>query len=439
MWLQKSAVALAIAALAVGCERRAEERAEIAAERAEERAETTAQNVEEDTERGVERAEQNLEREDRELRSELFEEEEEEPSIPSEPMAELQRPSECVDPNDPACIQLRQQQGVEDVPPSPGTAQTQQAQQAQTQRAQTQQAQTQQAQQHGTPATPTAQLIERETEGDISRTVMRLNRQLRANNFEVLATVRYDQSARQQLAARLERERTGQMQPMQGQAPMQGQTQPQRGTTEQQRGTTAQQPGMTGQRGAQQGTMGSQQGTMAQRQQPQQPQQQGTMGAQAGEIGDVRLVLFRRSNIENQILDHHGISALLESPRQIVVYERGEKVVIAYPQPSEVMPPAGEEESTAQLLERITTQVTEPEPRRQQPTAQTDVQGTEQGTEEQGIEGEESLENVPSAQPEGGTRAEAGRGTYPRDPCAGMSAAECEELGFDMPEVGVEG
>jgi hypothetical protein len=155
----------------------------------------------------------------------------------------------------------------------------------------------------------------------MDRTLSQLNRQLRENDFDVVATVRYDERMRE----RAMREQGGQ----------QGQQQAQ------------------------------------QRQQQQRQQQQGMQqGGQGQEIGDVRLILFRRTNEEAQAIQNQGPEVLLKQPRALLVYERGENVIVSYQTPED-MPAVGMEEPTTEVLQRIVRESTQG---RQQTTAQREQQ-----------------------------------------------------------------
>lgn len=147
------------------------------------------------------------------------------------------------------------------------------------------------------------QVVTEQSENNLDRTLSQLNRQLRENDLDVVATVRYDERMRQRMMRQ--------------------------GGQEQAR--------------------------------PQQNQQQGQQ-----QIGDVRLILFKRPNQEARTIESQGPEALLQAPRALLVYERGEEVIVAYQTPEE-MGAMGGEEPTADVLQRIVRESTQP---RRQTTAQ---------------------------------------------------------------------
>jgi hypothetical protein len=210
----------------------------------------------------------------------------------------------------------------------------------------------QQAQAEPEPQTASNQLVTRETTGTLASTVSRVQRELRANDFEVISVVRYDRDERERAA----RQRAQEQQPQ-----AQG-----TGLTGMREEGTAYMPGeedVIAQGEAQQ---------HAQRQEPaaqgQGAQGQDAMGQEAAqgveptteEIGDVRLILYRRVAEEGASLDQNGIAALLEAPRQIAVFERGETVVIAYEEPVTTTSTMGEAEPVAEVLGRIIAGVVTP-------------------------------------------------------------------------------
>lgn len=211
------------------------------------------------------------------------------------------------------------------------------------QRRQQQMQQRQMGQQHGQQGQQMGQgspgqIVTEESQNNMDRTLSQLNRQLRENDFDVVATVRYDERMRE----RAMREQGGQ----------QGQQQAQ------------------------------------QRQQQQRQQQQGMQqGGQGQEIGDVRLILFRRTNEEAQAIQNQGPEVLLKQPRALLVYERGDNVIVSYQTPED-MPAVGMEEPTTEVLQRIVRESTQG---RQQTTAQREQQQQEQQAQrmEQQAQGEE--------------------------------------------------
>ena len=192
------------------------------------------------------------------------------------------------------------------------------------------------------------QIVTEESQNNMDRTLSQLNRQLRENDFDVVATVRYDQRMR---------ERAMREQGQQGQ-----------------------------------------QGQRAQQQQRQ--QQQGMQqGGQGQEIGDVRLILFRRTNEEARAIQNQGPELLLKAPRALLVYERGDDVIVSYQTPED-MPAVGMEEPTTEVLQRIVRQSTQG---RQQQTAQREQQQQEQQAQrmEQQAQGEERQAQREQQQAEG--------------------------------------
>lgn len=174
------------------------------------------------------------------------------------------------------------------------------------------------------------QIVTEQSQNNLDRTLSQLNRQLRENDFDVVATVRYDERMRER-AMREQGQQGGQQQARQQQ--------------QQQR-----------QQGMQQGQQGMQQ------------------GGQGQQIGDVRLILFRRTNEEAQAIQNQGPEVLLKQPRALLVYERGNNVIVSYQTPED-MPAVGMEEPTTEVLQRIVRESTQG---RQQQTAQREQQQQEQ-------------------------------------------------------------
>lgn len=187
------------------------------------------------------------------------------------------------------------------------------------------------------------QVVTETSENNLDRTVSQLNRQLRQNDLDVVATIRYDERMRQRLMRQQGQQARGQ----------------------QQRG------------------------------QEQQAQEQQQMGQQS-EIGDVRLLVFRRPSEEAQMIENQGPESLLQSPRSLLVYERGEDVIVAYEQPQQ-QPTASGEEPTAQLLERIVQESTQSTSRRQA-SAQQERQQEQQASVQQSERGQQQQEQQAMAQ-----------------------------------------
>lgn len=213
----------------------------------------------------------------------------------------------------------------EDEPIAQGTPQQRQTEQQrlqqqrlQQQRQMGQQGQMGQQQQLGQAGTP-GQVVTTPSERNFNQTIAQLTRQMRQNDLEIIGQVRYDERMRQRLMREHEQQA---------------------------------QAGQTGQ----------------QAQGGQQP------AAQGGEIGDVRLLVFRRPDSEVMSIENQGAEALLDAPRAVLVYERGEEVIVAYRAP-EQMAAVGEEEPTSELLARVVRDATQPA---QQPTAQREREQEEQ-------------------------------------------------------------
>lgn len=204
----------------------------------------------------------------------------------------------------------------------------------QQQERQHQQRQQQQGQQQGQMGVGAAgQIVTVQSENSLNRTVAALNRGLRENDLEVVTTVRFTEQMRRRAMRAMENRQEQQAQ--------QGQ---QQGMQQEQQGMQEGQQGM---------------------------QQQGMQQGQGEQIGDVRLIVFRRPDVESQAIEQQGPEALLKTPRAVLVYERGEQVVVAYRQPEEMLA-VGMHEPTAQILSRVVREAAGG--RQQQPTAQADQQ-----------------------------------------------------------------
>lgn len=234
----------------------------------------------------------------------------------------------------------------EDEPIAQGTPQQRQMEQQrlqqqrmQQQRQMGQQGQMGQQQQLGQAGTP-GQVVTTPSERNFNQTIAQLTRQMRQNDLEIIGQVRYDERMRQRLMREHEQQA--------------------------QAGQTAR--------------MGQQ-------------AQGGQQPAAQGEIGDVRLLVFRRPDSEVMSIENQGAEALLDAPRAVLVYERGEEVIVAYRAP-EQMAAVGEEEPTSELLARVVRDATQPA---QQPTAQ-----REQVEEEEPIaQREQRGEELPGETSEG--------------------------------------
>lgn len=182
------------------------------------------------------------------------------------------------------------------------------------------------------------EIVTMESQANFAQTVSRLTRDMRQNHLDVISQVRYDRAMREramrhmgqqtgQTGARAQAGQTGQA-GMHGQAGMQGQA------------------GQHGQMHA--GTTGQ--------------------AMQGERIGDVRLILFRRSDVEARTIETQGPQALLNQPRELLVFERGGKTTVAYRTPEEAAMP-GMEEPTGEILNRVVRDATQGTTTRQ-PTAQ---------------------------------------------------------------------
>ena len=197
----------------------------------------------------------------------------------------------------------------------------------------------QMGQQAGSPG----QIVSETSQRNFNQTISQLQRQMRENDLELVGQIRYDERQRQ----RLMREMQGQ----QGQQAMGGQQ---------------------GQRQQGQQATGGQQG---QRQQGQQAM--GGQQATGGEIGDVRLLVFRRPDAEVMSIEHQGAEALLDAPRTVLVYERGDDVIVAYRAPEETAA-VGTEEPTSELLARVVRNATQPS----EPTAMRETERERTGQQQ---------------------------------------------------------
>lgn len=195
----------------------------------------------------------------------------------------------------------------------PGQAQQQPGQQAQQQGQMGQQQQGQQ----GMGGQQAGQVVSMQSQQSFERTLSQLTREMRQQDLEVVGQIRYDEQTRQRALREL-----------------------------QQGGEQA------GQQTAQQ-----RQQQQRQQQQAQRQQQGGTTGGQQ-QIGDVRVILFRHTNNEAQMIENQGPEALLQAPRELLVYERGQNVHIAYRTPQQQQA-AGTEEPTAEVLSRVVRNVTQ--------------------------------------------------------------------------------
>ncbi len=175
-----------------------------------------------------------------------------------------------------------------------------------------QQGQMGQQQQLGQAHSP-GQVVTAQSERNFNQTISQLTRQMRQNDLELVGQIRYDERARQ----RLMREQEGQS------------------------------------GSAQAGSQGA-------------SAQAGMGAAETGEeIGNVRLLVFRRPDAEMMSIESQGAEALLDAPRAVLVYERGGDVIVAYRAP-EQMAAIGQEEPTGELLARVVRNATTTQ---QQPTA----------------------------------------------------------------------
>lgn len=70
----------------------------------------------------------------------------------------------------------------------------------------------------------------------------------------------------------------------------------------------------------------------------------GSLGEEApGEIGDAQLIVVRHAEDERRGLERRGASALLDAPRQLVVFERGPEVIVTWrPPPDDVRDAEGQ-------------------------------------------------------------------------------------------------
>ncbi|MCZ7683560.1 MAG: hypothetical protein M5U28_34210 [Sandaracinaceae bacterium] len=171
-----------------------------------------------------------------------------------------------------------------------------------------QQGQMGQQQQLGQAQMP-GQVVTMPSERNFNQTISQLQRQMRQNDLELVGQIRYDEQARQRLMR---------------------------------------QQGQEGQ------------------------DQQALQGQEAqGEIGDVRLLVFRHPNAEMMSIEQQGAEVLLDAPRTVLVYERGDDVIVAYRAPRE-MAAIGTEEPTSELLARVVRNATHTAP---QPTAALETEG----------------------------------------------------------------
>jgi hypothetical protein len=171
-----------------------------------------------------------------------------------------------------------------------------------------------------TPQTPAAQvpaaqvrdlgqIISQQSQQNLDRTISGLTRGMRQNELDVVAQIRLDPQTRQRLLQQAEGS---------GQAQGAQQAQP----TQQARPTQRAQPALPGQ------------------------------------VGDVRLIMFRNARHEAQAIQSRGAEALLDMPHAVLVYERGENVIVAYRNPPMVQ---GAPEPTAEILGRVVRSATQPE------------------------------------------------------------------------------
>lgn len=147
---------------------------------------------------------------------------------------------------------------------------------------------------------------------NFQRTLSQLTREMRQNDLEVVAQIRYDRPTRRAALRQLEpRAEAGQAQ---------------------------------------------------QRAQPGQPPPGAEPGAMPGEpIGDVRLIVFRHTAQEAQAIEQQGAEAILDVPREVLVFEQGQDVIVAYRTPSPMEVPGTQ--ATAELLSRVVRNVTQSEQR----------------------------------------------------------------------------
>ncbi len=195
-----------------------------------------------------------------------------------------------------------------------------QAGQGQTGQGQMGQGQMGQGQMMGQPgAAQAGQVVTMESQSNFTQTLSRLTRGMRDNHLDVVSQIRYD---------RRERERA--MRTMgQGQQQARGQT-----------GT----PGQATQ--------------------------------QQGQVGDVRLIVFRRPDVESKMVETQGAQALLTAPRELLVFERGEQTVVAFRMPEQTAA-VGNEEPTSEVLTRVVREATQGT---RQPTAQRTSQQGQRAT-----------------------------------------------------------
>lgn len=167
------------------------------------------------------------------------------------------------------------------------------------------------------------QVVTHRSDQNFQRTLTQLTREMRQNDLDVVAQVRYDRRTRERALRQMEQQ--------------------------------GEQAGRT-QRGQQMG--------QPQQQQRQQQMGQGTTGQQQERIGDVRLIVFRHTTHEAQAIEQQGAEAILNVPREVLVYERGDQVIVAYRTPPQMEAPGGAE-PTSELLSRVVRNVAQPEQQRQ--------------------------------------------------------------------------
>ena len=84
----------------------------------------------------------------------------------------------------------------------------------------------------------------------------------------------------------------------------------------------------------------------------------------------MRLIVFRRPDAEAGIIEHQGPQALLDAPRELMVFERDNKAVVAYRVPEQAGA-IGQMEPTSEILSRVVREATQGS---RQPTAQNQSQ-----------------------------------------------------------------
>jgi uncharacterized protein (DUF302 family) len=191
----------------------------------------------------------------------------------------------------------------------------------------------------GEPGQEPGQIVTMQSNQSFERTLSQLTREMRQNDLDVVAQIRYDEPTRRRALRELE------------------------------------------------------QGAQAQRGQ-QQRGQAGTQGPQSqqAQIGDVRVVLFRHTTQEAHAIETQGPEAILQAPRELLVYERGDDVVVAYRTPPELEAP-GAQPPTSELLSRVVRDVTQPQQPRAEAPGQQEPQEPQASLEPQELEAGTELED----------------------------------------------